>query len=98
MTEALVTVTIRPDFAAKLAFSPDMERLLRRKADAVAAKLRAAAPVESGAGRASIRGRTAMTPRGWIASASWDEQHYYLGILNTRTHWAEPVVQGLRTL
>lgn len=92
------TVTVRPEFAAKLAYSPTMRRVLERQADRISAELRAAAPVKTGAGRASIRTRTALGPTGWEASASWDAQHYYLGIQNTRTHWAEQVVQRLRNI
>ena len=37
-----------------------------------------------------------MGPAGWYGTASWDNAHYYMGIQNSRTHWAEPTAQRVR--
>jgi hypothetical protein len=73
----------------------------RRQADDAADVLRRAAPVRSGAGRASVRSSVEMGPEGWYGVASWDESHYYLGILNTkdaqsREGWADRAAAQVR--
>jgi len=64
--------------------SPDVYSFIRKRTDDAAEALRRSSPVRTGAGRGSIRSQVVMGPDGWTGYASWDEQHYYLGILNSR--------------
>lgn len=79
----------------------DAYAFTRRQAEHAAEGLRRGTPVRTGAGRASIRADVTMGPDGWIGTASWDESHYYLGILNTkngqdREGWADRASASVR--
>lgn len=80
----------------QLARSPELHAAMQRKANRMASDLRQAAPVKSGAGRASITGDVVMGPTGWTAIAGWDPQHYYMGIQNSRTRWAGRAAASVR--
>jgi hypothetical protein len=86
-----VDVTVYEDRIRALARSQDCYDFVRSVVDGEAIGLFEAAPVRTGAGRASIRGRVEMGVDGWVGAASWDTQHYYMGLRNTRTHWADRV-------
>ncbi len=91
-----VDVNVHPRALEEIARSHDTYDLVRDTAERVAAEMRHGAPVRTGAGRASIRARADMTPDGWVATASWDERHYYMGIQNARRRFAEPALSRIR--
>jgi hypothetical protein len=86
-----VRITVYDDRIIALNRSPETHDFLRSIVDEEARALADAAPVRTGAGRSSIRGRVEMGSDGWIGAASWDTSHYYMGLRNTRTHWADRV-------
>jgi hypothetical protein len=92
-----VNVTVFPAAIEAIKQGEETRQLVSRRTEDAAFSLRAGAPVRTGAGRASI---TASTERdfdsGWIGKATWDDEHYYMGILNSRDHWADEAVQRLR--
>lgn len=96
MTEVRVQVRIIPGAVDRIARSMEVHDNVKRIVDDLAEGLRRAVPVRTGAGRKSVTGRVAMGPNGWYGAASWDEAHYYLGILNSRRHFAEPVMDRIR--
>lgn len=95
-----VTVTVRVQVfepaIREIARGPDVHDFVLRIASDLAEGLRAGAPVRTGAGRASIRARAEMGPDGWYSTASWDTQHYYMGIQNDRRHFVEPALSRVR--
>jgi hypothetical protein len=92
-----VRVTVYEDRLRALARSQDAYEFVRAIVEREVRVLVAAAPVRTGAGRASIRPRVEMGPDGWYGTASWDTSHYYMGLRNVRTHWADRVAaQGIR--
>lgn len=92
-----VQVTYYPEVIDAIAAGDETRALVEGKANDAAADLRSEAPVRTGAGRASIRARTERDGDGsWVGAASWDDEHYYMGIQNSRTHWAAPTVQRVR--
>lgn len=93
---ATVVVDVNEAAIADLARGPEMYDLLRGTADEVSEEMRRGAPVRTGAGRASIRSRVEMTADGWVATASWDERHYYMGIQNSRREFAETALSRVR--
>lgn len=86
-----VHITVYDDRILAMARSQDTYNFLRSIVDGEARALADAAPVRTGAGRGSIRGRVEMGTDGWIGAASWDTSHYYMGLRNVRTHWADRV-------
>lgn len=97
MTSSVTTrVTLRPDGFARLARSPEVRQVLSTVSDRGADSLRQAAPSRTGAGRASIYSDVRMGPDGWYGVASWDDAHYYMGIQQTRTRWADPAIARIR--
>jgi hypothetical protein len=91
-----VQVTYYPEVMDEIQGSDDTRDLVLAAADDAATDLRSEAPVRTGAGRASIRARAERDGLDWVGAASWDDEHYYMGIQNSRTHWAEPTVQRVR--
>lgn len=91
-----VKTTYYPEVIDEIEMSDDTRLMIQSKVDDAAADLRSEAPVRTGAGRASIRSKTEREGVEWVGTASWDDEHYYMGILNSRTHWAEPTVQRVR--
>lgn len=91
-----VNVTYYPEVIDEIAMGDETRDLVLAKADDAATDLRSEAPVRSGAGRASIKARVERDGTDWVGAASWDDEHYYMGILNSRDHWAEPTVQRVR--
>jgi hypothetical protein len=91
-----VTVTVNPSLVLSLARSPELYAHLHRMVDGAAENMRGAAPVRTGAGRASIRGQVVMTPTGWVGAAGWDRTHYYMGFQNRRRHFVEPALTRVR--
>jgi hypothetical protein len=96
MTTAEVTVTVHTGLALELARSPQMRTILGDVADGLAAELRSEAPVRTGAGRRSITSDVVMAAEGWVGTAGWDPAHFYMGIQNRRTHWAQPTLSRVR--
>lgn len=90
------TVIVYDDRIREFARSPEVHDFLKDRAEEAADALRANAPVRTGAGRASVRVHMEMGPEGWYATASWDEAHYYMGIQNTRQHWADRAAATVR--
>lgn len=92
-----VRLTVYPEAIEAIKTGESTREMVRGKTDAAVFNLRASAPVRSGAGRASI---TSTTDRdfesGWVGRATWDDEHYYLGILNSRTGWASRVADRIR--
>jgi hypothetical protein len=95
-TRVEVKIRIIPGAMDRVARSPEVRDRIQEIVDSLAEGLRRAVPVRTGAGRRSIKGRVVMGPNGWIGGASWDEAHYYLGILDSRHHFAEPVMNRVR--
>lgn len=91
-----VEVDVHHGALAEMARAHDTRELVLRVAEDIAEGMRAGAPVRTGAGRASIRAHAEMGSDGWYATASWDERHYYMGIQNTRRHFAEPALSRVR--
>lgn len=93
-----VTVRVTPNVALVpvLSHGANIQAHLRRMAERAADDLRQSAPARTGAGRASITGGTVMTADGWVGTAGWDRAHYYMGIQQSRTHWADPAFQRVR--
>lgn len=92
-----VNVTTFPEAIAAIRESQGTRALVGRYADSAAFALRASAPVRSGAGRASIRSATEHNfEAGWVGTASWDDEHYYMGIQNSRTSWASKAARSVR--
>ncbi len=96
-----VRVTVRQSGLEAIKRGPEVYSFVRRHTDNAAEALRRAAPVRTGAGRGSITTDVVMGPDGWVGYASWDERHYYLGILNareTQTHegWADRAAATVR--
>ena len=86
----------RPELIA-LERGRETRDLVKDVADEIAATMRPLAPARTGAGRRSIQGRVEMSASGWVGTASWDEAHYYMGILNSKgRHFAEAAVQRVR--
>jgi len=73
-----------------------MREWLKERVADIAAGLRSDAPVKTGAGRGSIASDTALAVQGWTGEAGWDEAHYYMGIQQSRTHWADPAIAKIR--
>lgn len=96
MTAATVQVIVHPEVVAELARSAVLRDQLAEIVGGFAAELRSEAPVRTGAGRRSIDSGTEMTAEGWAGWAGWDPQHYYMGIQNSRTRWAEPTLRRVR--
>lgn len=96
MTAAEVRVTVHTGLVAELARSPQMRTLLGEVAAGLAAELRSEAPVRTGAGRRSITSDVLMDTDGWVGTAGWDPEHFYMGIQNRRTHWAQPTLSRVR--
>lgn len=78
-----VDVDVHRQVLREIAFGHETYELVRDVAEKAASDMRRGAPVRTGAGRSSIRARAELGPDGWYATASWDEAHYYMGILNT---------------
>jgi hypothetical protein len=93
---AEIKVTPIPGAGMQIARSPEMREWMRARVADIASDLRADAPVKTGAGRGSIASDTALAAAGWEGSAGWDEAHYYMGIQQSRTHWADPAVADIR--
>jgi hypothetical protein len=91
-----VQVTYYPEVIDEIAMGDSTRALLQDKVNDAAADLRSEAPVRTGAGRASITATTERDGTDWVGKAGWDDEHYYMGILNSRDHWAEPTVQRVR--
>lgn len=90
-------MTYYPGAIMAIAQSEATRRMVQAKVDTLAYGLRAGAPVRTGAGRASITAKTERDfEHGWVGTATWDEEHYYMGILNSRTRWADPTVAAVR--
>jgi len=81
---------------AEIARGPEVYAFVRRLVDDAAETLRRNAPVRTGAGRGSIRAEVHMGPDGWYGTASWDESHYYMGILNASQKWADRAAAQVR--
>lgn len=76
-----VRVEINETAIAALARDPRVIDLIRPAAERIAAVERAAAPVRTGAGAASIKVWPLAGPRpGWVVA--YDRRHSYMGILN----------------
>lgn len=92
-----VNLTFYPAAIEAIKQSDDTRVMVSGRADMAAAALRSSAPTRSGAGRASIN---SMTERdfetGWVGKASWDDEHYYMGIQNSRTGWANSAASRVR--
>jgi hypothetical protein len=91
-----VAVTVYPKAWDSIARSEQVHSWLDVKVSGIAEDLRRAAPVRSGAGRNSISSAVRMGADGWYGTASWDDAHYYMGIQNSRTHWAAQAAQRVR--
>lgn len=92
-----VNVTVYLSAIDAIKDSADTRSMVQRYADSAAFNLRASAPVRSGAGRASITARTERDfDSGWVGKATWDDEHYYMGILNSRTGWAAQAASRVR--
>lgn len=91
-----VNVTFYPQAWDAISRGPELHDFMQGKASDAADELRRFAPVRSGAGRRSITSRAVLGVDGWEGRATWDDEHYYMGILNSRTHWADPAVQRVR--
>jgi hypothetical protein len=89
-------VRVIPGAVDAIARGPDVYAFVQGLVDEAAATMREGAPVRTGAGRASIRGQVWMGPDGWFGTASWDVQHYYMGIQNDRRHFVEPALSRVR--
>ncbi len=82
---------------AEIRRGPEMYEAVRTAVESAADAMRAGAPVRTGAGRSSIRAEVHMGADGWFGTASWDEAHYYLGILNADgRHFAEAALSRIR--
>jgi hypothetical protein len=92
-----VNVTYYPAALEAIKGGEETRQLVQGRTDNAAFALRSSAPVRSGRGRASI---TATTQRdfldGWVGKATWDDEHYYMGIQNSRTAWASKVADRIR--
>lgn len=91
-----VVVRVIPGAVDRIARSSDTRDYVQDYVDRLADTLKPSVPVRSGRGRKSVKGRVAMGARGWYGTASWDEQHYYLGILNSRMHFADAAIARIR--
>lgn len=88
-------VTPIPGGALEIARSPELRAWLAERMRSIADDLRRDAPVKTGAGRGSIASDVELSSGGWAGSAGWDAEHYYMGIQQTRKHWADPVVDHI---
>lgn len=89
-------MTYYPQAWDRIARSPELYSWVDGKVTRAAEDLRRSAPVRSGAGRNSINSAVRMAAEGWMGTATWDDAHYYMGIQNAHTHWAESAVQRVR--
>ncbi len=94
MNRIIVRVTVLEGGLEAIKRGPEVYSFVRQHTDNAAEALRRAAPARTGAGRGSIDTNVVMGPDGWVGYASWDERHYYLGILNARENqsregWAD---------
>jgi len=96
MTTVEVQVTVHDEVIREIARGPELREFLLRTVSEFASELRADAPVRTGAGRRSIVAKVEMGATGWYGTASWDDAHYYLGIQNSRTRWAQPTLSRVR--
>ena len=92
-----VNVQVFLEVIDQIAAGQETRLMVTRKTEAAAQSLRAGAPVRTGAARASISSTVDRDfEAGWVGKATWDDEHYYIGILNSRTHWAAGAVQRIR--
>jgi hypothetical protein len=93
---AELDVTIIPGAGAQIARSQHMRAWLAERMKSIADDLRSEAPVKTGRGRGSIHSDVDLSSAGWTGTAGWDTEHYYMGIQQTRTHWADQAVSRIR--
>ncbi len=94
-----VRVNVIPGAMDRIARSPSVADGLQEIVDDLAADLRDVTPVRTGKGRRSIKGRIEPSSTGWVGTASWDEDHFYLGIVNVRGRragFADPIINRVR--
>lgn len=101
MPKTSVKVTVDLDAIEAIKVSSEARSFVLDKAEEAATALRRAVPVRTGAARASISADAVLTSDGWTGVASWDTQHYYVGILNSRrgqpdAGWADRAAASVR--
>jgi hypothetical protein len=93
---ATVRIDVHETEMARWPYLEGTREVLERVVDEIADIGRPQAPHRTGAGAASIQGRTYMTAAGWIGTASWDVPHYYMGFHEKRHPFLRPAMQAVR--
>jgi hypothetical protein len=94
--KAEIKLTPIPGAGDEIARSPELRAWLAGQMRGVADNLRSEAPVKTGAGRASITSAVDRGTQGWVGTAGWDSEHYYMGLQQSRTHWADGAIARVR--
>ncbi len=99
MNKTAVRVRTIPGAMDRVARSPSVYEGMQDIVDDLAEDLRRVTPVRTGRGRASVKGRVEASGSGWVGTASWSDDHFYLGIVNVRGRsagFADPVINRVR--